>query len=47
MEKGVEIPRLTTGLRLEVERVEDVDLLEGEYSGQSEHEVKCQDEDII
>ena len=43
---GGEVPRLA-GFRLEVERVEVVDLLEGEYSGESEQEVEREDEGVI
>ena len=43
---GGEVPRLA-GLRLEVEGVEVVDLLEGEYSGESEQEIKREDEEVI
>ena len=43
---GGEVPRLA-GFRLEVERVKVVDLLEGEYTGKGEQEVKSEDEDVI
>ena len=43
---GGEVPRFA-GLWLEVERVEVVDLLESEYSGKSEQEVKREDEGVI
>ena len=41
-----EVPRLSR-FGLEVERVEVVDLLEGEDRRESEQEVKCEDEEVV
>ena len=43
---GGEVPRFAR-FRLEVEGVEVVDLLEGEYSSEGEQEVKCENEDVV
>ena len=43
---GGEVPRLSR-FGLEVERVEVVDLLEGEDRRESEQEVKYEDEEVV